>query len=106
MLESMQSEVLAKRMEEMKAFVLEEMKIDQNTADSCYAIALKNQKRRESESFFHRNLVRLQDLPHFSGHQVLIKIQCFGSHLLTELNVDKKQAREICISSQAWGPHH
>ena len=95
MLACLESEMQQSRVKEQRDYVLQEMLLCASTADQCYALALKIQKKRDNEQQLHRNMVLLGGVPGFHKENAVARYRCFRKPCWTGVCQDKRQLDQV-----------
>ena len=94
LLSGLQNKTARQRAEEQMQFVLSEMKIRSQVADTCYTTSLRPMKKREGESLLHRNAVIVSGIGCVCKENFIRSLNIMQPCVLEALLSDKKQVLE------------
>jgi len=96
-LETMQGEVEANRIAEMKQYVWDAMGTSQAVSDRCYCVAVDHAKKMASAHHLHRNNDTVAQVPGYHKEEAVRQSKCLQDRAMMILMQDKRQVEQLYL---------
>ena len=96
-LETMQGEVEANRISEMRQYVWDAMATSQAVSDRCYCVAVDHAKKMASAHHLHRNNDIVGQVPCYHKEQAMTLCKCLKDKTMAILIQDKRQVEQLYL---------